>query len=144
MSALREKDAFDLEERLGKLLPWQREYLFAPENYKIGYGGWATGKTFINCAHGLILSAAYPGNIGLIGHYTETDLFDTAVPVFFDVCPPSWIRSYHKAKPQHVTLKNGSQVLFRHIHDAKVKGMKSRRVGANLGWFFVLFGGFVI
>ena len=89
------------------------------------------------CLFGLILSQAYPGNVGLIGRFHASNLEESTIPLFFDVCPPSWIKSYNK-KTQIVTLRNGSKIMFRHIHDPKAAGgMKSRRVGANLGWFFI-------
>lgn len=98
----------------------------------------ATHNTYAGCLKGLILSVEIPGNRGIVGRYHGTDLADSTIPTFFEVCPPKWIRSYNKDR-NIVTLRNGSEILFRHIHDdsAKKQGTKSRRLGANLGWFFI-------
>lgn len=71
----------------------------------------------------------------MILRYRGTDLEESTIPVFFEVCPPSWIRSFNK-KSMTVVLRNGSVIMFRHLHDARAQS-KTRRVGANLGWFFI-------
>ncbi len=130
-------ETFEVEERLGKLLPSQREFIFAPERYSAVSGGFGSGKSRALVTKGLILSAMFPNNMGIIGRFRATDLEESTIPVFFEVCPPSWIRSYNK-QSKVVTLRNNSQILFRHIHDPKspasLSKMKTRRVGANLGW----------
>ena len=66
-----------------------------------------------------------------------TDLMDRVLPVFMDVCPQSWIQTYNK-QARIITLKNQSQIMFRHLQDAGARGgQKTRRVGANLGFAFV-------
>ncbi|MCI0348994.1 MAG: phage terminase large subunit [Acidobacteriales bacterium] len=132
-----DRDLFELQERVIKLLPSQRTAAFAPEPFMAVEGGWGSGKTFVGCLRGLVLSKQIPGNVGLVARYHGTDLEDSTMPVFFEVCPPSWIRHYSKQR-KILTLKNGSQVVFRHIHDSRAKGAtKSRRVGLSLGWFYV-------
>lgn len=124
----------ELEERFGDLLPSQRRYIFGPERFAILDGGFASGKSRAGILKGLVLSTIYPGNRGMIGRFHGTDLNDSIIPLFFEVCPESWIRSYRKAPQNVVTLKNGSQIIFRHIHDARAKATKTGRHGANLGW----------
>lgn len=126
---------YELQERNGKLLPSQKTMLAAPEPQIIIAGGFACGKTRIACTKGLVLSAIFPGNRGMIARYHATDLQDSTIPSFFDVCPPSWIRSYNK-QANRVVLRNGSEILFRHLHDAKA-ATRSRRVGADLGWAMI-------
>jgi hypothetical protein len=130
-------DQWELEERMVELLPSQRAFVFAPEKFACIAGGYGSGKTRAGVLRGLILSAMVPGNQGIIGRFHGKDLEDSTKPVFFEVVPPTWIRSYNKQN-NVVTLRNGSVIMFRHIHDANSKtGGKSRRVGANLGWFFI-------
>ncbi len=130
----------DLDEHIGKLLPSQRAFVFAPETLAVIAGGFASGKTKALSVKGTILSAIIPGNVGMVGRYHASDLEDTTMPVFMETVPPSWIRSYrhHNRGSATVTLRNGSQVLFRHIHDASAKSAtKTRRLGANLGWWAI-------
>jgi hypothetical protein len=126
---------YELQERAGKMLGSQTAFISAPEEQSILAGGFASGKTHICCTKGLILSSIFPGNRGLVGRYHSTDLEDSTIPVFFDVCPPSWIRSYNK-QSKRLVFKNSSEVIFRHLHDASAQ-TKSRRIGANLGWAFI-------
>lgn len=102
-------------------------------------GGWASGKTLIGIYKGLVLSALFPKNQGLIGRFHGKDLEDSVIPLFFELCPESWIRniSMRGRTGMNVLLKNGSLIYFRHIHDAGGSQGKTRRVGANLGWYFI-------
>lgn len=93
-----------------------------------------SGKTYAGCIKGLILSAAYPGNAGLIGRFNATDLADSTMPVFFEICPPSWIKQYKKSEKKLI-FKNSSTIIFRHIHDPNPK--RRHITSTNLGWFFV-------
>ena len=126
----------DIRERLGDLRPSQSEFLFSPEPYSMLFGGWGSGKTTIGCVKGLILSAAYPNNCGLVGRYHATDLEDSTMPMFFELCPEKWIKpgGWKKAR-KTLTLKNGSTVLFRHIHDPNPR--RRHITSINLGWFFI-------
>ena len=126
------RSLFELEERVGGLRPSQKAFIFDPAMYSVIDGGWSSGKTYAICLKGLILSAIYPRNQGLIGRFSSKDLEDNVLPVFFDVCPPSWIKGYQKTR-KVLTLKNGSIILFRHIHDADPK--RRHITGMNLGWF---------
>lgn len=128
-------DKFELDEKLGALLPSQHEFVFAPERFGLIAGGYASGKSRAGVTRGLILSAVIPGNVGWIMRYRGTDIEDSTKPMFFEVCPQDWIRSYNK-HANTVVLRNNSVIQFRHLHDAN-SPMKSRRAGANLGWAFI-------
>lgn len=123
----------DIQERLGQLLPSQWDFIFAPERFSAVAGGFASGKTRALCMKGLVLSKLIPGNVGMILRYRGTDLEKTTMPVFFEVCPTNWIKSFNK-KSRTVTLRNSSVISFEHLHDANSTA-KTRRLGANLGWF---------
>lgn len=124
---------FEIEEKAGELLGSQRAWLYDPASTKMLAAGWRSGKTRILCVHGLLCSAAIPGNRGLIGRYTATDLEDWVIPMFFEVCPPSWIKKYVQDKGRKaVILRNNSVIYFRHIHDPNPK--RSHLAGGSLGW----------
>lgn len=132
------QSTYAINQAVNKLLRSQQAAIFRPENFTVVEGGFGCGKTHAAILKGLILSIEIPGNRGLIGRYHATDLEDSVIPMFFEVCPASWIRSYRKER-NVVTLRNGSEIVFRHVHDEgkKKPGKQSRRVGANLGWFFI-------
>lgn len=148
----KELSLFEAEEKMGRLLGSQDAFMRAgPKPYQdkngdlkmsdtayaVLEGGWGCGKTRIMCQKGVVLSALFPGNEGIIGRYRGSDLQDSTIPAFFEVCPPSWLKKNGWNKQSNtVTFKNESKVYFRHIHDPNAKGAtKTRRVGANLGWF---------
>jgi hypothetical protein len=130
---------YELEEKISRLNGSQEAFIWTPEKFAVIAGGFASGKTTAGVLKGLILSAIYPGNQGIIGRYRGTDLEDSTKPVFFDICPTSWIpkRGGYNKGNNTVTLINGSKIYFRHIHDPNARTAKTRRVGANLGWFFL-------
>ena len=125
----------ELKAKTGQLLPSQREYVFSPERFSMLAGGFASGKTHAMILKGLVLSAVIPGNVGMVLRYHYTDLEESTMRTFFDICPPSWIKAFNK-KARTVLLRNGSLIFFRHLHDAKAL-TKTRRLGANLGWFAI-------
>src|SRR6266403_1604200 len=92
-----------------RTLPSQYEYIFAPQSYAALDGGWGSGKTHAACIKALILSYYFPGNLGLIGRFNATDLQDSTMVNFFEVCPRSWIKSYNKSR-KWLTFQNGSQI----------------------------------
>lgn len=126
---------WEITERLQRLLPSQKEFLYAPERFATIAGGYASGKTRIAVTKGIVLSAALPGNDGMFLCFRGTDVDVRLIPMFFELCPESWIRSYNK-KDRVVVLRNGSVIRFQHLHDA-ASSTKTRRIGANLGWFCI-------
>lgn len=138
----------ELNEQVGRLLGSQKAYLSFPQPHQIDpqkpqtifikclTSGWGSGKTRVMILNGLMLSALYPNNEGLIARFHGKDLETSVIPLFFEVCPPSWVkRITDKGKTgMKVFLKNGSVIYFRQIHDSGGGAVKTRVVGANLGW----------
>ena len=117
-----------------KFLDSQRAFIFSPRVYSALEGGYGSGKTRALCMKAIILCAAIPGNVGLIGRFNATDLEDSTMKEFWDACPPSWIKHYAKAR-KIVTFRNGSQILFRHLSDPNPKKVHIRSL--NLGFFAI-------
>lgn len=124
---------YELNENIGRLLPSQNEFIFAPERFSMIAGGYGSGKSRALIIKGLILSAAIPGNAGMFLCYRGTDLETRLVPLFDECCPKSWIKHATKKPFRTYTLRNGSVITFQHLHDAH-SSTKSGRIGANLGW----------
>src|SRR5712692_1495432 len=79
----------ELNRKIGELLPSQRRFVFAPQRFSAIASGFASGKTHAGILKGLILSAVIPGNVGMILRYHGTDLEESTMRSFFDICPPS-------------------------------------------------------
>ena len=130
-------DTHELDDAISSLLPSQEAFIWAPQKESAIAGGFASGKTHAGCLKGVILSVHVKGNRGMVMRYHATDLWDTTVPVLLEVLPASWIKSFSK-KNGIITLRNGSVIFLRHLHDSSSgSATKTRRLGANLGWFFI-------
>lgn len=68
--------------------------------------------------------------MGLIGRKDYTDLRDTTLQTFFEICPEKIIKNFNKTE-HHLYLINGSEILFRELKDEKGLG------SLNLGWFYI-------
>jgi len=112
------------------LLPKQKEFISDPHRFTCLSGGFGSAKTFAGCTKGIILSALFPGNKGLVSRMTYPELRDSTRKTFFEILPPSWILNWNETF-NVLTLKNGSEVLFRPVDDIR----KQRSL--NLGWFYV-------
>lgn len=112
------------------LLPKQKEFIFRPERFTALSGGFGSAKTFAGCMKGIMISALYPGNSGLVSRMTYPELRDATRKSFFELLPPSWILSWNESY-NTLVLKNGSQIIFRPIDDIR----KQRSL--NLGWFYI-------
>jgi hypothetical protein len=78
-------------------------------------GGFANGKTTALVIKALKLCVSYPGSNGLLGRSTYPKLNDTLRRVFFQWCPPDWIKKMPTQDDNTCYLKNGTVVNFRYI-----------------------------
>lgn len=133
-----------INERIARLLPSQKLFLYSPETERVDMGGWRAGKSRVLCTGGMLLSYLIPDNFGFIGRASGKDLHSTTVQTFFDeVCPPDLIVGKPRKIGQsglEVVLKTRypgatSKIYFDYIVD-KQSG-KSHLAGGNWGWFGV-------
>jgi len=110
-------------------LPKQGEFLknCAEVTYSGYIGGFGSGKTHVLAIQALLLCSV-PNTRGCIGAPTYRMLEDTTQQKFFELCPPSWIKSYSKSRNM-VTLVNGAEVLFRSMDNP------GRLASLELNWF---------
>src|SRR5215831_7122115 len=78
-------------------------------------GGFANGKTTALVIKALKLCADYPGSNGLLGRSTYPKLNDTLRKVFFQWCPPDWIKKMPTQDDNTCYLKNETTINFRYI-----------------------------
>jgi len=78
-------------------------------------GGFANGKTTALVIKALKLCINYPGSNGLLGRSTYPKLNDTLRRVFFQWCPPDWIKKMPTQDDNTCYLKNGTIINFRYI-----------------------------
>lgn len=91
-------------------------------------GAFGSGKSIALCTKGLKLSLDYPKNYGMICRKVRATLKETTLKTFTDlVCPPQLIGDYNQTEG-HITLTNGSEILFAGLDDPLKLG------SLNLGW----------
>lgn len=128
----------EIGEKAKRLLPSQRAFIFSPARYSAIAGGFASGKSYATALKGVILSAAFPGNLGQALCYRGVDVEKRLFPIFMEeVIPPRWIRKTTK-RPFNIVLRNNSVINLEALHDASAgAGTKTRRLGSSLGWFAI-------
>ena len=120
--------------------PTQKAFLECESRYQLFNGGFGSGKTTACCAKAMLCSLQMPGNVWVICRHTYPDLRDTTRKAFFELLPSydeavgpessPVVKQWHVAE-NRLTLRNGSEVIFRHFENGVIK------VGANIGGFFI-------
>lgn len=113
--------------------PNQYAYLTSPAHFSAFVGGIGSGKSHAGCEKALNAALGQVGetkiatpNLGMIVSATYKMLKDSTLRTFLDLAAPH-IRNHHKGD-QAITLKNGSEVLYRTATDPELLR------GANLSW----------
>ncbi len=119
--------------------PIQKAFIFSPCKYTGYYGGVGNGKTTAGIVKGYLLSEGFPGNFGLIGRKTYTELRDTTQKEFLDLVrlrnggslePGPVLKQYIKGE-NILEFRNGSKVIFRYLDEME------KILSLNLGWFYI-------
>lgn len=110
----------------------QQLFIDCDEREQLFGGAKRGGKSHGGSQKATLLSQMFPGNRGLIYRKNLTDLKDSTLVTFLQVCPPSLIRQHHLGD-RTIYFKNGSMISYRGVGDEKelekVKGM-------DLGWMW--------
>jgi len=108
----------------------QAKFFLDKAKYVAYVGGRGGGKSLCLVLKLIDLMLRYPKNYGLLARYNYSDLKDSTMKDFFDVCPPEYIKSYNKQE-KTVTFYNGSALIFRGLKEVKKTEVRS----LNLGFF---------
>lgn len=117
-----------------KTPPHDQQQLFndADETEQLFGGAKRGGKSHGGSQKGTLLSELFPGNRGLIYRQNLTDLKDSTLVTFLNVCPPELIRQHHLGD-RCIYFKNGSSIIYRGVGDKKeLEKVK----GIDLGWMW--------
>lgn len=120
----------ELEDKTWRMSQKQTQFLKSDKKYVCYSGGMGCGKSLALVLKIIQLSEEYPNNYGLLGRVNYSDLRDTTMKDFFDICPPRHIKSYNKQE-KRVTFHNNSQLIFRGLKEVKKTEVRS----LNLGFF---------
>ena len=112
------------------LNPKQQRFLASQARYVCYSGGMGCGKSLALVLKIIHLMLKYENNYGLVGRLNFSDLRDTTMKDFFDICPPEYIKAHNKQEKK-VTFHNGSSVIFRGLKEVKKTEIRS----LNLGFF---------
>jgi hypothetical protein len=112
------------------LNPAQYDFVASGERYSFYVGGRGAGKTYAGAVKALLVAAARPGSLGLVGAPTFANLRDFAQRMFFELTPPELVASHNRGE-QHTVLTNGAEILWRSADEP------DRYRGLNLSWFWL-------
>ncbi len=93
----------------------QHRFHISRHKLQIMGGGFGNGKTTALVIKALKLARDYPGSNGLLGRATYPKLKDTLQKVFFEWCPPHWIKKRPTQDDNTCYLLNGTAVNFRYV-----------------------------
>lgn len=131
--------------RFGKLdmvlSPQQWEFCFAPEPFVVWIGGTRSGKSVGAVARGLRLTLWIPGNKGIVGRLTHSDLQDTDMRDFMEYADATGMVKFKNDRKlvmyccdhegRALPGKPTSEVLF--LHFDKPNHLK----GHGIGWYHI-------
>jgi len=92
-------------------------------------GGFRSGKTTVACIKLIVGPCSEANNRILIGRLTYPELRDSTQKTFFDLLPEHFIKSWNKSEGVLV-LRNGTEVLFRHLDTTSQEELKGMELGA--------------
>jgi hypothetical protein len=112
----------------------QRLFLNCATKEQLYGGAKRGGKSVALVMKGIMLSVLYPGNRGGLFRQDLTDLRDSLLVTFFQICPPELILNHHQTHKM-ITVDTGAQpshILYGGLGDAHdVESAK----GKEFGWF---------
>ena len=92
-------------------------------------GGFRSGKTTLACIKLIVDHCSQSNNRVLIGRLTYPELRDSTQKTFFDLLPEHFIEKWYKSDGV-LLLKNGCEILFRHLDTTSEEELKGMELGA--------------
>jgi hypothetical protein len=113
------------------LLPKQEQVLASRSKNLLLSGAFRSSKTIAALLKIVCQHLTVPNNRGLIGRLTYPELRDTVQKDFFNLMPEEWIAKWDESKGE-LRLKNGTEVLFRHLDTVSKFEMRGMELGFAL------------
>lgn len=119
------------------LLPSQELFWDAEERFVLFSGGLGCGKSMILLLKVIFECMSQDNNYFLVGRTSYQEIQDVILKEFFEICHPSWIKSYTKSPHPSVVLHTfsggTSEIIFRNLD----KDSRAEILGLNLGGFAI-------
>jgi phage terminase large subunit len=115
--------------------PWspQEKFHNSLAKFRGFIGGLGSGKTLCGAVESIITALDYKGSLGVILAPTYRMLCDSTIRTFLEICPHDLIERYNRSE-QHMTLIDGSEILFRPGDDAaSIDHLRN----INVDWFWM-------
>ena len=111
-------------------LPFQGDFLTAPEQVVLLDGPWRSGKTHVLILDALAACDAFANNLLWFGRHESTKLRDSTLRDFHRLIPPTSVNWREQAQ-EYRHPSNGSVIMFRHLED------KTGLVNMDLGGVYI-------
>ena len=110
----------------------QKRCLVSKAKEILASGGFRAGKSLGVIIKIIAQHLTVPNNRGLIGRLTYPELRDTVQKDFFQILPSEWIKTWRESRGELI-LKNGTEILFRHLDSVSEEEMR----GMTLGFAYI-------
>lgn len=113
------------KDKIVKLKHYQAQFIRSARRHPAMVSAWGTGKSMCGIGRAMMLSDAYPKNLGVIFRKEFTDLRDSTLKDFeeYTALKIDSTREIHRP--------NGSVIMFRHLEELNnIQNM-------NLGWYWI-------
>lgn len=135
-------EAFSIEKEPKKFNPSQHKFFNDRDSYSILLsGGYRSGKTDILLRKAVFLSLIFPGNEGLLGRKTSTELEVVTLSQLREICDERLFD--YQVKNGIIEFANKSRIYLRGLDVLQGTGEKDTRKaigfirGLNLGWYAI-------
>lgn len=110
--------------------PKQALFHASPAKYRLGLGGYGSGKTTLAVWEDVLQAMEYPGSHGVIYRKTYPALRDSTLRSYLEECPSELIRKFTRTEGREcVYFPNGSRTTFRCLDDfLKLGSMQFDRI----------------
>ena len=114
----------------------EQEFIDCSAKLQLYGGAKRGGKSVGGCMKSILLSCLFPGNRGLIARQSGTDLRDSTLVTFFQICSPDLILDHKRGDRVILIRTKGkpSEILYRGLGE---EGEEEKVKGMDLGWYWV-------
>ena len=114
----------------------EQEFIDCSSKLQLYGGAKRGGKSVGGCMKSILLSCLFPGNRGLIARQSGTDLRDSTLVTFFQICSPDLILDHRRGDRTIIIRTAGkpSEILYRGLGE---EGEEEKVKGMDLGWYWI-------
>jgi hypothetical protein len=114
----------------------EQEFINCASKIQLYGGAKRGGKSVAGCMKAVLLSVLFPGNRGIIARQSGTDLRDSTLVTFLQICAPEVILDHRRGDRTFLIRTSGkpSEILYRGLGE---EGEEEKIKGMDMGWYWI-------